>query len=91
MRMLLVCPHFCCHKWPNIGYFELIERSDDDDNHGSQQYQNQQYQSQPPGIESGELPDETASGSSVSSSDTEDVEEARQEYEEAYEEAYGSD
>jgi hypothetical protein len=39
----------------------------------------------------GPLPNETASGSSVSSSDREEVEEARQEYEEAYEEAYGSD
>ena len=64
---------------------------DDDEHHGGQQYQSQQYQSQPPGIESGELPDETASGSSVGSSDREEVEEARQEYEEAYEEAYGSD
>jgi hypothetical protein len=35
----------------------------------------------------GELPNETADGSSVSSSDREEVEEAR----EAYEEAYGSD
>lgn len=56
---------------------------DDDDNH--------QYQSQPPGIGGGELPHEDADGSSVSSSDREDVEEARQEYEEAYEETYGSD
>jgi len=39
----------------------------------------------------GPLPDETRSGSSVSSSDKEDVEEARREYEEAYEETYGSD
>ncbi|KAI9672325.1 MAG: hypothetical protein M1817_003347 [Caeruleum heppii] len=37
------------------------------------------------------LPDETASGGSVSSSDREDVEEAREEYEEEVEEAYGSD
>ena len=36
----------------------------------------------------GPLPDETASGSSVSSSDREEVEEAREEYEEAYEEVY---
>lgn len=39
----------------------------------------------------GQLPDETADGSSVSSSDKEDVEEAREAYEEAYEETYGSD
>lgn len=39
----------------------------------------------------GQLPDETADGSSVSSSDKEDVEEARKAYEEAYEETYGSD
>ncbi len=39
----------------------------------------------------GPLPDKNADGSSVSSSDKEDVEEARQEYEEAYEEACGSD
>ncbi len=37
------------------------------------------------------LPDVDNDGSSVSSSDKEDVEEARREYEEAYEEAYGSD
>lgn len=37
------------------------------------------------------LPDETASGSSVSSSDRESLEEAREEYQEEYEEAYGSD
>ncbi|PBP19981.1 hypothetical protein BUE80_DR009210 [Diplocarpon rosae] len=37
------------------------------------------------------LPDVDHDGSSVSSSDQEEVEEARQEFEEAYEEAYGSD
>lgn len=34
------------------------------------------------------LPDETRSGSSVSSSDRESLEEAREEYEEQYEETY---
>lgn len=37
------------------------------------------------------LPETDADGSSVSSSDREEVEEAREEYEEAYEETYGSD
>lgn len=39
----------------------------------------------------GPLPDEDNDGGSVSSSDKEEVEEARKEYEEAYEETYGSD
>lgn len=37
------------------------------------------------------LPEVDEDGSSVSSSDREEVEEAREEYEEAYEETYGSD
>jgi hypothetical protein len=37
------------------------------------------------------LPDVDHDGSSVSSSDREEVEKAKEEYEEAYEETYGSD
>ena len=54
---------------------------DDDTNHGSG--------AAPP--TNAPLPEETASGSSISSSDRESLEEARQEYQEEYEEAYGSD
>lgn len=65
--------------------------STDDSNENvshQQQYSQQQYGGYPP---QGPLPNEDRDGSSVSSSDKEDVEEARKEYEEAYEDTYGSD
>ncbi|OBT83615.1 hypothetical protein VE02_07527 [Pseudogymnoascus sp. 03VT05] len=61
-----------------IGGALLMNALDDDDDHNAAPMQ-------------GELPNETADGSSVSSSDKEDVEEAREAYEEAYEDTYGSD
>jgi hypothetical protein len=54
-----------------------------------QQQQQQAYPTDPP-VE-GELPDETRSGSSVSGSDKEDVEEARDDYQEAMREGDHSD
>lgn len=55
--------------------------------------QQQPYQAGDPSLPSreDELPDETRSGSSVSGSDKEDVEEAREEYREALEEGDHSD
>lgn len=58
--------------------------------YGQQPMQQQPYQAGDPSLQ-GELPDETRSGSSVSSSDKEDVEEARDEYREALQEGDHSD
>ncbi|ERF75764.1 hypothetical protein EPUS_01594 [Endocarpon pusillum Z07020] len=79
--------------------------SDSDHEHGAGHYapqlsgcnqqpmQQQPYQAGDPSLPSqeDELPDETRSGSSVSGSDKEDVEEAREEYREALEEGDDSD
>ena len=51
--------------------------------------QQQAYPTEPP--LGGELPDETRSGSSVSNSDKEDVEDAREDYQEALREGDHSD
>lgn len=57
---------------------------DDDDEHREER----EYAPPAQAPMNGPLPDETRDGDSVSSSDREDVEEAREKYEEAYEETY---
>ena len=61
--------------------------ADDDDHHGRSDgagYPQGGYAQGANPLVNAPLPDETASGSSVSSSDRESLEEAREEYEEAY-------
>jgi hypothetical protein len=67
-----------------VGGALIANALDDDDEHREGGYN----QAPPMGAP---LPETDADGSSVSSSDREEVEEAREEYEEAYEETYGSD
>lgn len=84
MNALGMSTHFLPRFCPALEILMILFTADDDDeNHGGSAPQYPPMQ--------GDLPDKTADGSSVSSSDKEDVEEAREAHEEAYEETYGSD